>query len=368
MNIKKNIKRILLLALWMVLSFGVLVLLVAAINVKNHKTCKGINIEIRGVKEYFFLTKQDIIKIISQNGDDEPEGKIVTAFNLQGMETALEKNVWVKDAELFFDNNQLLHVIIVEKEPVARIFATNGYSFYIDSSGDRLPLSDKISVRLPVFTGFPGGRNRPLNADSILIEDIKRISIQILNDQFWMAQIAQVAVTPERTFEMIPTVGNHIIQFGTGENCVNKFRRLFIFYSQVLSKAGFDKYSKISVQYDKQVIGTKKGTIAKIDSVQAMKNIQQMIEDAKKVYEDSVYIPEKGSTGVAKPDSLVTGMDLEPVDSIAAKLANRKMINKIGIMPKKSVPVVSAVTARNKPEGKTKDKKQQVPKAVMKKL
>ena len=66
-----------------------------------------------------------------------------------------KKTQWIKKAELFFDNNNVLEVRITEREPIARIFTTSGSSFYIDSSLARLPLSDKFSPRLPVFTDFP---------------------------------------------------------------------------------------------------------------------------------------------------------------------------------------------------------------------
>ncbi len=77
------------------------------------------------------------------------------SIDLASMETALKKSQWIKNAELFFDNNNVLEVRITEREPIARIFTTSGSSFYIDSSLARLPLSDKFSPRLPVFTDFP---------------------------------------------------------------------------------------------------------------------------------------------------------------------------------------------------------------------
>jgi hypothetical protein len=45
---------------------------------------------------------------------------------------------------------------------------------------------------------------------------------------------------------------------------------------------GFDKYSKISVQFDRQLIGTRKGSLPKIDSLQVIKNIERLIEESKK--------------------------------------------------------------------------------------
>lgn len=70
----------------------------------------------------------------------------------------------------------------------------------------------------------------------------------------------------------------------------SKFRRLFIFYRQVLSHKGFDKYNRLNIQYEKQVIGTRKVAMTRIDSVQALKNIQKMIEESKRIMEDSLMV------------------------------------------------------------------------------
>jgi cell division protein FtsQ len=73
-----------------------------------------------------------------------------------------------------------------------------------------------------------------------------------------MAQISQIDITPVKEFEMIPTIGNHIIEFGDGSNYEAKFKRLFIFYKQVLAKTGMEKYERIKVQYNNEIIGVKK--------------------------------------------------------------------------------------------------------------
>ncbi|MEO5999492.1 MAG: hypothetical protein ABIN89_22040 [Chitinophagaceae bacterium] len=366
MDFKKNIIRILLLALWIVLGTSVLVLLVAAINIKNHKLCKGIDIEIQGVKNIFFLDKADILKIVADEGTSNPAGKAITGFNLQRLEAMLEKNVWVKDAELFFDNNLVLHVNILEKEPVARVFSNNGYSFYIDSSGNRMPLNDKMNVKLPVFTGFPAEKRQSITDDSLLIDHIRKITVYILHDPFWMAQIAQVEITADKNFEMIPTVGNHIIQFGDGYNYENKFRRLLIFYKDVLSQAGLDKYSRISVQYDRQVIGTKKGMITKIDSVQALKNIQKLIEEANKISEDSVYQPSEVNTATVIPvDTTLMELKIDSANETRKK-AFRGNSNSFKPVVVPAKPVIKGKPIKkqvSKPAGE-----KPKPKAIMNKL
>ena len=49
----------------------------------------------------------------------------------------------------------MLKVIVEQRIPIARMFSSSGGSFYIDSSGQRMPLSEKMSAKLPVFTDYP---------------------------------------------------------------------------------------------------------------------------------------------------------------------------------------------------------------------
>jgi cell division protein FtsQ len=150
------------------------------------------------------------------------------------METELQKSKWIKKAELFFDNNNVLEVRISEREPIARIFTTSGLSFYLDSSLTRLPLSDKFSARLPVFTNFPTDVIVLSKEDSNLIKDIRILGGFIEANPFWMAQIDQVDISANRTFDLIPKLGNQIIHFGNAENYQEKFNNLLCFYKQVL--------------------------------------------------------------------------------------------------------------------------------------
>jgi cell division protein FtsQ len=285
MSIKGNIKKIVLLSLGTVMAAGLLVLLVAAIKHKSEKTCEGVLVNIRGGKEFSFLNRQEVLKIMVPGETPVFKGKAMNQVNLQKLEALLEAHIWIKDAELFFDNNAMLRVNIEEREAVARIFTKAGNSFYIDAEGKQLPLSNRALGQLPVFTGYPLEKIR--TADSSLLRQIKELSLCILSDSFWNAQIAQVDITGQRTFELIPVVGNHIVQIGDGNNCNEKLHRLLLFYQQVSVKVGMDKYSVVNVQYPQQVIGTRRGTINKIDSIQAVKNIRQMIESARQLQIDS---------------------------------------------------------------------------------
>lgn len=291
MSFKGNIKKILIASLWVVVSGSVLILLIAAIRARSSKACEGYSVEINGEsKGDWFVDKQDVIERLTLKGAEKIKGKKLEDFDLKKMEERLEKDPWIKDAELFFDNNDVLRVKIHERSPVARVFTLGGASFYIDEDAKRIPLSDKLAGRLPVFTGFPSEKTSLRGADSALLADMRTIGMFVLNNPFWMAQVEQIDITPQRNFEMVPAVGNHIVELGSGEDYQKKFARLYKFYKDVLSKTGMNKYARINVQYEKQVIGIKKPVaVSKADSIRASKNLEQLILNAQLLQEQAVY-------------------------------------------------------------------------------
>ena len=289
MDIKGNIKKILFILVWCIAGGGVLALLIAAINMKNSKTCKNYRVEFSGKGRPIFIDQRQVISLLTGDGSMQITGRKLVSFDLRKMEELLKKNVWIRDAQLFFDNNQTLRINVTEREPIARIFTVGGGSFYIDSSCTQLPLPVKSALRLPVFTGFPAERIRLYGPDSALSDQIRKLSQYILKEPFWSADIQQINITPKKTFEMVPTVGNHLILFGDGNEYEKKFQRLFIFYGTMLSKTGFDKYSRLDVEFAGQVIGTRKGSnISKSDSLQVVRNILQLIKQASQLQADTV--------------------------------------------------------------------------------
>jgi cell division protein FtsQ len=259
MSITKNIRRIIFICIWVLAGAGFVVLLIAAVNSRNHQVCQGYEIEVKDAERAIFIDKKDIEKVLTANHTMVLKNKPVKSIDLNIIEARIKKEPWIKDAEIFFDNNERLKVSVEQRIPIARMFSSSGGSFYIDSSGQRMPLSEKMSAKLPVFTGYPiDAKKNRTPAERKLIRDVKDISLFLLNDPFWMAQISQIDITPSKEFEMIPTVGNHIIEFGEGTGYDAKFKKLFIFYKQVLAKTGMDKYERLKIQYNNEIIGVKR--------------------------------------------------------------------------------------------------------------
>jgi cell division protein FtsQ len=274
---KRIIRKIIIVAAWLVVGSGLLTLLIAANSSQHTRKCKQLVISITGADK-IYIEKTDIKKLLATKLKGSIINKPLTDFNLSGLEKVLKTHAWIKNAELFFDNQDVLHVLVTEKEPVVRVFTKNGATFYLDSAGKKMPLLQNTNIRLAVVTNFPDYKNASAK-DSALVNGLKDLIAFINANEFWKAQIAQVDVTEDYHFELIPTVGNHIIRFGSGENVEDKFKRLYVFYQQVLSKTGFDKYRIVDVQYADQIVGVKKEAVAQVDSIQLQKNIELLMNE-----------------------------------------------------------------------------------------
>lgn len=266
-----------------------LTLLIAAMGKQKKDNCKDYAITVKGIRgDDFFLDEADILRLLKVATKGKIKGQPKSAFNLQQMEELLEGNQWVKDAQLYFDSRDVLHVSVTEREPVARIFTAAGKSFYLDEHAQMMGLSDRLSVRLPVFTGFPD-KKMLTNKDSLLMKDIVTTAQYINGNPFWSSQVAQINLDLScgadcREMEMVPLIGNHVVKLGNGENIDKKFDRLFVFYKQVLSKTGFDKYKTIDVRFDGQVVGAKSEN-PRVDSVQLRKNVEKLLKQIKEMEE-----------------------------------------------------------------------------------
>lgn len=286
---KKIIINVLLAIFWTALGTGTIVLLAAAIRIKDSKKCTGVEITIKAVSNNFFVDQSDILKIIASNTNGDLKDNKVSSFDLKGIELELEKNIWIKKAQLFFDNNEKLQVNVTEREPVARVFSSYGTTFYVDKEVSMLPMSDKFSARLPIFTNFPSDKKVLLPSDSSLLRDIISISQAIQKDSFYMAMIEQIDITPQNTFEMLPKLGNSIIVVGDAKNIDMKLAKLRLFYKEIIVKAGWNMYSEINIQYNNQVVAKRKGVEdIRADSLRTLQLIQLIAENAKKLSEDSL--------------------------------------------------------------------------------
>ena len=125
-----------------------------------------------------------------------------------------------------------------------------GESYYIDKDGEKMPLSSHNTAYLPIATGEI--------KDELAKTDLYKFALFLCKDEFWNAQIEQIVVQPKDEVVLITRIGNQEVLMGQLENVESKLDRLKKFYTRALPATGWNRYTKINLKYDKQVVGTKR--------------------------------------------------------------------------------------------------------------
>jgi cell division protein FtsQ len=372
---KKIIYNVVILLAWLLVGSGMIILLAAANKKQKQHLCRDVVVTIKGKGDKFFIEKTDIFKQFQKSGNSEIQNKPINGINLSKLENSLKHHSWIKEAQLYFDSRNVLHVLVIERIPIARVFTMNGQSFYIDSEAQRMPLLDKVNVRLPVITNFSNAKKLSAT-DRFLLKDISSLIQYLGKDSFWSAQIAQIDITPQKTLEALPVVGNHIIRLGSAKNIEKKLDNLLLFYQQVLSKTGFDKYKAIDLQYDGQIIGVQKGLMSRIDSLQLKKNIEILMKESQAALADSLLHESSTAnnniekTSTSRPETkpiVISGKMSSAVKTKSnPKIETTKPYANPNAVKTKSKPVVKKSIPSEKKKNIAK-KDARIPKAVMKK-
>ncbi|MCX6332611.1 MAG: cell division protein FtsQ/DivIB [Bacteroidetes bacterium] len=254
----RNWQNILIKILWSILGAALIVLFVIAWKAKVTKKITHIQVELVGeTTTALFMDEKEITQILKDQGI--AMGTVLEGVNLTQIEKNLEKIRWIKNAELFTDNQQVLEVKIEQRKPIARVFTLSGSSFYIDNEGWRLPLKQLTVLRLPIFTGFPTDQDKLSTPDSTLLNDILTFSNTIIKDSFFTAQIAQINIEPNGDFQFIPSLGDHLVLIGSVDNLEDKLNRLYTFYKRVWVQSGINAYQVLDCRFDQQIVALKKG-------------------------------------------------------------------------------------------------------------
>jgi cell division protein FtsQ len=352
----KQWKRIASIVVWMLLSLCVVAVFFAAGANRNKQSIKDIQVQIVGSNSQVFVDEKDILHVLSGMGISLQQAPAVGKVPLKIIEQKLAAIAWVATADAFITNTGILKINITEREPLLRLFTLQGNSFYIDSGLHYLPLSAKLMADVPVFTSFPAGTFPLSKPDSLVLLDVVNIAKQIKKDSFWLAQIAQTDILPNRTYECIPTVGSQIISLGTADSLQDKFARLFSFYKHVWAKQGIEKYEKIDVQYQGQVVAIRRGAPKPmVDTTAAVLQLVKASSQANNLLTfDSVKV--NAST---LPNSLPTKSDSAKIN------ANRKSVTVPSVATKPTTAPVKKPVAVAPKQGKAKQVTK--PKAVLQK-
>jgi cell division protein FtsQ len=249
---KISVRKILQVFITLVVTTGCIVAMVSASRIEDTKTLTSVAVHIRNDKKYHFIEEKEIMDLVINNRKVDIAHTPVSKLDIHGMEQVILADPWVSDAQVYVDNDRVLHMYVTQRIPVARLFLQNNASCYIDTSLSLMPLSDNNIYYTTVVTNVPELRNDSMGR--AISKQIVTLARNIQADSFWNAQISQVIVDSDITFEFVPVLGDQRILFGDITGMSEKFNNLFVFYKNVLNRIGWDKYETLDVRFSGQVV------------------------------------------------------------------------------------------------------------------
>ena len=89
------------------------------------------------------------------------------------------------------------------------------------------------------------------------LKDVYQLADLIREDELLMAMIEQIHVSNRGEITLVAKVGPAKVLFGQMTDAEEKLRRLKIFYQEVTSIEGWQKYRAVDLRYKGQVVGVK---------------------------------------------------------------------------------------------------------------
>lgn len=217
--------------------------------------CKDIVVELDNLHENHFMDEAEILKLVEESGQSI-KGVSIERVNLKGIEAKLKFDKHILDADLYGDLKGNLVVNVELRRPIARIVQSDAPDAYISEDGVIMPVSEKYTSRVVLISGaFVKTllESEDLNKTEEGKQLLKMIGF-IHEDKFWRAQVAQLDINSAGKISIYPQITGQRVEFGKPENIEEKFRKLMIFYKEILPQRGWTRYERVNLEYEGQVI------------------------------------------------------------------------------------------------------------------
>jgi len=180
--------------------------------------------------------------LIEKNQDSKTITK--EGLDLKKLENSINQHELIQKADVFVSVDGVLKAVVKQKTPLGRVVSETG-SFYIDYEGNRMPLSDNYTARVPLISGEINGVKK---------EKLSEVLKMIYEDEFLKKNIISVQVLSSGSLIMENRNYDFDIDFGRIINIDKKFKNYKAFFQKAVSDSTLNKYKKINLKFTQQVV------------------------------------------------------------------------------------------------------------------
>lgn len=190
-----------------------------------------------------YVNEVTVNKLLIQNQDRVTNvGKEILVLNT--VEQKLDAHKMIEHSDVYLTVNGELRARIKQRTPIARVNAVT--PFYVDVTGNTMPLSDSYSAHVPIVH----------NVSEREVTQVFPLLKKIREDEFLKKHVVGVSLNVEGNYELELRVYSFKLVFGKIENLDNKIKNFKAFYQKALRDKSLEKYKKVSLQFSNQVVCT----------------------------------------------------------------------------------------------------------------
>lgn len=226
-----------------------------------HDNLKDVDLKILRDTEKGFVDYDKTYKMILDICDTVNNTRI-NMIDVDSVLGALNANPWIINAEANINLKGYLDVEVEECAPIARIYAKNGKSVYVDNDGNLYPSNNQYVSRLLVASGisFPadklGNVSDEVYAKTDLPETFNLVK-EVLNDDYARLCVRQIHYDKKKNYIFSVNNTNIIVIFGDVNDIGEKLLKMKHFFDKMLGNPELDNYKEINLNYKNQVVCTK---------------------------------------------------------------------------------------------------------------
>lgn len=246
----------------LLLSAAVVVGIVFATIMQPKRTCTGYECRLHYQGQYPCLSDSDVYRIINRQCPDIIDSRLKDV-NLEQVTEQLRQNPYIKSIDELRFVGTKMRISLTLKNVILHVYTQNGDQYFVDETGEMLPFSMSVKENVFIVNGkindkFVCGKNIAHAKGNLAMAF--QIAESLLQNDFYTAQFRQIYVNQDNEAILVPTVGRHVVLFGTQEQAEDKLFNLQQTYQQGLAYMGMDNYSMLDVRYKNRVIAKKRQT------------------------------------------------------------------------------------------------------------
>lgn len=221
--------------------------------------CTGLSVTILDSAVNRFVTRSDVEKFLKREYGNYI-GQHIDSIDLCKVEKIIDSRSAVYKSEAFTTRDGNLNIKVTQRTPIVRFQKSDG-GFYADAEGFLFPLQSSYASRVQIIDG-----EIPLKANSGYkgtvadpkeqewLDKVLMVVNYMENSKVWKDKIVQITVSDGGELKMVPRKGQEVFHFGQPVNIEDKFRRMEMYYTNIIPAKGADAYSSISVEFDGQIV------------------------------------------------------------------------------------------------------------------